>query len=67
MKKIFTVDVIIKLFFSLVLAPLAMMYAWRAIAWEFNLPTFDFWIVLLIRVAYKMWFGKTKTQDDETK
>ena len=27
-----------------ILAPLCIMWTWNAIAWEFNLPPFGFWI-----------------------
>ena len=39
------------------LAPLFMMLAWNnVIAWEFNLPTFNYGAFLLIRLAYLFWF-----------
>lgn len=42
---------------SLIITPLIAMFAWNnIIAYEFNLPTFDFWAFVLIRFAYKMWF-----------
>jgi len=38
----------------LVLAPLCIMFAWNAIAWEFNLPQFPFWVPFLILLAREL-------------
>ena len=36
----------------LVLAPLCIMWTWNAIAWEFNLPQFGFWVPFGICVIH---------------
>ncbi len=36
------------------------MAAYNIIAWEFNLPTFNYWAFVLFRVAYLLWFGKVR-------
>ena len=47
------------------LAPLFMTLAWNnIIAWEFNLPTFDYGAFLLIRLAYLFWFRRIKVPQD---
>lgn len=33
------------------------------IAWEFNLPQFNYWTFVLFRVAYLYWFNKSDFSD----
>ncbi len=35
------------------------------IAWEFNLPQFDYWAFVLLRIAYLFWFGNVKSKKKE--
>lgn len=35
----------------IILAPLCLMIAWNTIAWEFNLPQFNFWVPFCIFIT----------------
>ena len=52
MDRVFAVITVIIM--RVVLAPLFVMFAWNAIAWEFNLPQFGFWIPFCLFLAREL-------------